>query len=536
MAGRVLRRALIVLGGLLALVVPDPAATAQPAPEAAAEAVEAAPDSRVLVQYGFDGEVATGPDTLRVFQNASGRVALSRAFPWSGFSSVELRDLPGDRDFPELQGFFPEVREGSLFLQFALLVPVPDQELNVALAGPRGFRLRRDGIAIWLSTREGWLFHTSDSIPKRLFEVEPFSWYVITIEYRIEAGLYDLWVTRQGETEPFLVRRDQPNAASQPGSSVHLFSFIGDNGDDLSSVVYYVDDVLVARDRPVARQPLVAPGRRRFFADRSAESPEAFLRRCPAVHDLNEIGVEPAATEELSDRDWQLLETLLAGGVPPEPGHRALAPAGLWRQGCAELAAGRTAAAERFFAKGLELAPEALALALGRGLALLGEGRWEALSQLLAELASEAEDPRYARLAALALARTNEVEEALRWLEGPAREAREAGRATAEADAWFVVLRTAGRLQEALDYALSLARSQPAGSPEASRWFLRAGRAAFTLRELTTARMAFEAAKGGAGTSPDPWLSLADVAWLEGDLEAERRLRESVYGRLTWAD
>ena len=208
----------------------------------------------------------------------------------------------------------------------------------------------------------------------------------------------------------------------------------------------------------------------------------------------------------------------------------------MWRQGCAELAAGRTAAAERFFAKGLELAPEALALALGRGLALLGEGRWEALSQLLAELASEAEDPRYARLAALALARTNEVEEALRWLEGPAREAREAGRATAEADAWFVVLRTAGRLQEALDYALSLARSQPAGSPEASRWFLRAGRAAFTLRELTTARMAFEAAKGGAGTSPDPWLSLADVAWLEGDLEAERRLRESVYGRLTWAD
>ena len=43
---------------------------------------------------------------------------------------------------------------------------------------------------------------------------------------------------------------DQLNSASQGASAVHLFSFIGDNGDDLSSVVYYVDDVIVARSRP----------------------------------------------------------------------------------------------------------------------------------------------------------------------------------------------------------------------------------------------------------------------------------------------
>ena len=94
--------------------------------------------SQVLVEYGFDHEVPTGPDSLRVIQNARGRVALTEAFRFSGYSSVELRDVPGDHDFPELQGFFPEVKDGHLFIQLALLTPDPRQELNIALAGLRG--------------------------------------------------------------------------------------------------------------------------------------------------------------------------------------------------------------------------------------------------------------------------------------------------------------------------------------------------------------------------------------------------------------
>ena len=61
-----------------------------------------------LVRYSFDdGAVATGPDTFTVFRNAKGSVQLSTAFHVSGYRSLEIRDVAGDGDFPELQGFFP---------------------------------------------------------------------------------------------------------------------------------------------------------------------------------------------------------------------------------------------------------------------------------------------------------------------------------------------------------------------------------------------------------------------------------------------
>ena len=48
--------------------------------------------------------------------------------------------MAGDHDFPELQGFFPERRDGRLAFHFALLTTDPRQELNVALAGPGWFQ------------------------------------------------------------------------------------------------------------------------------------------------------------------------------------------------------------------------------------------------------------------------------------------------------------------------------------------------------------------------------------------------------------
>ncbi len=61
-------------------------------------------------------------------------------------------------------------------------------------------------------------------------------------------------------------------------------------------------------------------------------------------------------------------------------------------------------------------------------------------------------------------------------------------------------------------------------------WSLRAGQSAFAMRDLEAAHQAFEA----AGDSRAATLGLADVAWLRGDHEAERRLREAIYGKLTW--
>jgi hypothetical protein len=94
--------------------------------------------SVVLASYSFDDDVATGPDTVAVWQGARhgrggrGHVRLTGAFHLSGHRSVEIQDVPGDGDFPELQGFFPAQVAGPLYFHFAFLTTDPGQELNVA--------------------------------------------------------------------------------------------------------------------------------------------------------------------------------------------------------------------------------------------------------------------------------------------------------------------------------------------------------------------------------------------------------------------
>jgi hypothetical protein len=235
----------------------------------------AAGPSPILVSYSWDdGKVDTGPDTFSVFRNARGNVQLSNAFRASGTQSVEIRDVAGDGDFPELQGYFPVRRDGWLVIHFALLVTDPKEELNIALAGPNGFQLVPDGISFWLFTRDGHLFHKTDSIPKRLLRLKPFTWYGIDADYDVVAGRYDLRIFEEGVEKPVVSLKGQPNAASHPGSAVNMFSFIGDYGEDRSNVVYYVDDVVVASSRAVALPAFVAPGRRQFLADRQAGVPQ----------------------------------------------------------------------------------------------------------------------------------------------------------------------------------------------------------------------------------------------------------------------
>ena len=233
------------------------------APSAAGE------PSPILVSYSWDdGKTETGPDTFSVFRNARGNVQLSSTFRASGYQSVEIRDVAGDRDFPELQGYFPLLRNGWLVIHFALLVIDPQEELNVALAGPAWFNnLNKDGMAFWLYTRDGDLTHTTDSIPKRLLRLKPFTWYGIDADYDIDRGRYDLRIYEEGIEEPVVSLKDVPNAGSHPGSAVSMFSFIGDL-KDRSNVVYYVDDVVLATDRKIKLPRFIAPGRREYFVDR----------------------------------------------------------------------------------------------------------------------------------------------------------------------------------------------------------------------------------------------------------------------------
>jgi hypothetical protein len=236
------------------------------------------PPSPVLASYSFDDAlVDTGPDTFAVFRNARGNVQLSTEFQVSGHRSVQIRDVAGDKDFPELQGYLPERRDGWLVIHFALLVADPKEELNVAFAGPGWFHLGKDGMAFWLTTKDGWLLHTSDSIAKRVLPLEPYTWYAVDVDYDVARGRYDLRITPEGAERPAVDLRDQPNASSQPGSAVSLFSFVGSVFTDSSNVLYYLDDLWIGTSREAVLPPFVAPGRRKLFVDLLDPQLRAFL-------------------------------------------------------------------------------------------------------------------------------------------------------------------------------------------------------------------------------------------------------------------
>ena len=245
---QVAARRLVALAGVMACL---------PAAGQAAAGAASAPST--LVSYSFDDTLDTGPDTVAVFRGGKGDVRLSAAFHVSGYRSVELRDVAGDGQFPELQGYFSLRRAGRLYLHFAFLTTDPKEEMNAALAGPHSFQMEGDGIAFWLATRQGTLVHVSDSIPKKLFAPEPFVWYTTDVEYDIDAGRYDLTIRREGRDAPLVALRSQPNATSHPGSAVDKFSFVGSPAGDASNVVFYVDDVVVASSRADVPRGFVAP-------------------------------------------------------------------------------------------------------------------------------------------------------------------------------------------------------------------------------------------------------------------------------------
>lgn len=258
---RRVRRGALAAGGLLGLACLGGAAGAEE------------PVFSPLAGYTFEeSRLDTGPDTFRVFEDRRGAVTLTRQFRWSGDSAVEIRDVAGNGDFPELMGFFDRRTSGQVFVHFALLVTDPDEELNVALVGEQGFRLEKDGFALWIKTSGGRLLHVSDSIPKPLGRLEAFTWYQFDVLYDVERGRYSIAVTEEGAGEPLASLTDQPNAANQPGSAVERFSFVSDPFEDRSGVVYYVDDIVIGADEELEPPRLAAPGRRRLFVESALDA------------------------------------------------------------------------------------------------------------------------------------------------------------------------------------------------------------------------------------------------------------------------
>ena len=526
-----------VLALLAGIALPGDASGAAAAPAAS------------LVRYSFDDEdLATGPDTFAVFEKAKGRVHLSTSFRYSGYRSVEIRDVAEDGNFPELQGYFPLRDSGTLYAHFALLVADPGEQLNIALAGPRWFTFHKDGIAFWLQTRGGNLHHYSDGIPLRLMPVRAFAWYLLDVAYDVAAGTYDLAVREEGRAEPLAAVTAQTNANAQPGSAVDKFSFIGDTGHDSSNVDYFVDDVLLTTDRPIEPARFAAPGRRKLFFDTWNDSLRLLRSRpvCLPVTDLADFGLGGEDVESLRREGLlPLLQRLMVrGGAAPVPEQatpasaRALETVQAWAAGCAALARGEGQAALQRFEAALRQAPSGRIFDLCAALSLAAIGRHrEAEERLQGLYAAWRDDPRLPLALAMAgLARGDlaAADIALRPSAGkiPGDPADGTVLSSLLPEEYFFVLLWRGSYGEAESYAARMAdRLKGMGRP-AAPWVERMGDAAFLAGDYRDALGRYEEIGEGSAPPPAVLLKLSDVHHLLGDVKRERAFREAIYGSL----
>jgi tetratricopeptide (TPR) repeat protein len=468
-----------------------------------------------LVRYSFDDDlIEAGPDTFAVFQAGKGSVTLSTLNRFSGYRSVEIRDVPGDRNFPELQGYFPLRTRGKLYLHFALMTTDSSEELNIALAGPQWFTLRKHGLSFWLKTSGGHLVAVSDSMPKKLFPIRQFIWYIVDAAYDIDAGTYDLTIHQEGLEPPVLAVRGQANAANQPGSHIDKFSFIGDHDTDESKVVYYVDDVLVGVDESIVQQPFVAPARRKLFFDYWNEAQRARSKRPAAIPlmRLEDLGIGPAESDSLrKDGGAEKLASILSGPIAANSGEFPFLQAiTAWRRGVAALESGEAEAALAHFEHASQLTPSAALYQLDAVIALAHLDRWQEVDARLPAIAAIWRgDPRLpVALAQLGLARGDFA-------------SADATALTLEQQ--FLVLLWQGPPSRAESFAATQ-RDQAATPEDRTAWEERLGDAAFLAGDTARARRHYEASQA--------WLKLADVCYQLGDLESEREFRERVYGRL----
>jgi hypothetical protein len=534
--------------------------------------------ANIVVSYSFDDDnVATGPDTFRVFNYASGNVSLTTNYCHSGYRAVEIRDAAGDKEFPELQGYFPLRKRGQLFAHFAFMTTAPKEPLNMALAGPEWFTVRKDGIGFWLSTKDGVLYHHSKKLAKPLLTLDAFAWYTVDVTYRIEAGTYDLTIYGEDNKRlPLVALVNQQNVAGAAESGVDKFSFIGDL-EDRSNVTYYVDDVVISVDQSVRQRPFVAPGRKKLFVDRWNDYYRAMLQHpqvLPAI-DLADFGLGAAEVQAFK-REGLLnaLEAMLNGkpfaAALLEHGTRAnlrlFYAISLWRLGNEQLARQQPEAALASFTEAGSQAPAGKIYQLSAVLALAALGRWAEVDDRLPLLYADWHtDVRFAIASAMiGLARGN-LAEAEQWLREPAElvatqlesevmrrlwsgQINDALIADMQRlfpsnwrqyiESWLIceqyyfVLLWQKSFTQAQQYASRMiARYSALGLPT-WLWRERAGDAAFYAQSYPEAQQLYEASRQENDKNLSVLLKLSDVYFMFGDLSKERFYREQVYGTL----
>lgn len=519
-----------------------------------------------IIRYSFDDALtATGPDTFQIFEHASGSVALSDMYRYSGYRSVRLTDAAGSKDFPELQGYFPLQKAGRVVFEFQILIANPAQELNIALAGPAHFALAKDGIAFWLSARDGHFYHMSDSIPKRLGPATAFVWYGVHVVYDVDQGTYDLQIKNEYEDHPAIVVTQAINAANQSGSALNMFSFIGDLADR-SNVDYYVDDIVVSLATGRAPQ-MAAPGRRKLFIEywRDVQKETREEPVCLPALSVDDFGF---ALDQIDPNHRGKVLDLI--GKWPGQGRDAFSDGSvsaidgtvMWHRGCFALAEGRYDEARRLFEQAAARLPGSRLIQLAGVLSLAGLKKWDAVDRELAliyplwwgderwvaaqgMIAIRRQDyPRAAQLLAPFTAQEMQT-----WL-GESLDSAQVQRLKSNLpNRWREVLRTRLLIEQrfylyiwqndltgAANFATAMRQHLSDAGQWSGLWWEWEGNVYLLGNDLDQALDRYQSAvkenQAFGRRSTGVAMKLADVYFLKGDAAQEKSFRELIYGTL----
>lgn len=274
-----------------------------------------------------------------------------------------------------------------------------------------------------------------------------------------------------------------------------------------SSALAGVNVHALATDDEASSSKFVAPGRRKLFIDRWRELAEAAAKKksCMPILDFADVGASPT---DLDTARARLTEVATL---------------------CGMIEAGKAETALRQ----LDKQPRITAYALASIIALTRLGRWkEAEERWFALEGVMRNDIRYGAMSALIGMHRQNWDEAEAWLRAPAEKVaswQDRWERKLIAEEYFFVLVWKKEYAQASAYALrvakELARVKHAAAPW---WYERAGDAELLAGHANEARRLYES----AGDSWSVTEKLADVAFLLGDAERERELREKLYGTL----
>lgn len=527
----------------------------------------------VDINYNFESvEIDSGPDTFELFEASTSEVSLSSRFAFRGSRSLHIQDYVENSSFPEFQGYFPEVSGGTIEIGFALMTPSPAESFNIALAGSNHFSMRKDGIGFWLFNDSGSLRHMSDSIPKRLFDLTAFKWYWFEIVLDVSRGEYSLNVSDEYGAE--IINLDQQkHPTNVKKSSLDKYSFAGDL-NDRGNANLYIDEFVLRTDYADSPEPLLAPGRRSLFVDqwnkyhKQIENLDFCLAPELPYDFINIYNTDGLKNLQENVDVLKILLSFPSEKTLVEFTHENELINGIskWALGCLNLKTGDYDQAIRNIEAAQNIIGVSPATQMGLALAYANakqeyaasavvangiqawpdDTRWFVLSAAIGFISGRAQDSE-AALSAMANSFKLSSKEAkaliedFGWLNEPAvatLKSSEVWNKEVEdlviAEQYYFSLLWQDRYSEAQNYADDVNRLLRKHRISSHIWLERAGDAALFAKNLSSAEREYKKALKARDDSLSSLMKLADVYFLQGRVDDERNIRESIFGALNY--